>query len=102
MGSRARKLPDAESPRFLREPPPHSFPQPSTKVPQLFMPDVRSDDMLTLTTPHSIRRTTGDGVSRGLYQACLAARICDDLRGKSVVVLDVRGATALFDYFVIA
>lgn len=39
--------------------------------------------------------------SRGLEDACLAAKICDDLRGADTIVLDMTGITPLFDYFVI-
>jgi len=40
--------------------------------------------------------------SRSLEHACLAAKICDDLRGKNTIVLDLTGITPLFDYFVIS
>ena len=40
--------------------------------------------------------------SRSLQDACLAAKICDDLRGKDTIVLDLTGVTPLFDYFVIS
>ena len=34
--------------------------------------------------------------------AVLAAKACDDFRGKDIVVLDLTPITAIFDYFVIA
>lgn len=37
-----------------------------------------------------------------LQHAVLAAKACDDFRGKEVVVLDLTAITAIFDYFVIA
>jgi ribosome-associated protein len=40
--------------------------------------------------------------SRSLGHACLAAKVCDDLRGKDTIVLDLTGITPLFDYFVIS
>jgi ribosome-associated protein len=40
--------------------------------------------------------------SRSLEHACLAAKACDDLRGKDTIVLDLTGITPLFDYFVIS
>jgi ribosome-associated protein len=40
--------------------------------------------------------------SRSLEHACLAAKVCDDLRGKDTVVLDLTRVTPLFDYFVIS
>lgn len=40
-------------------------------------------------------------IARSLQSACLCAKVCDDLRGKDTVVLDLTGITPLFDYFVI-
>lgn len=40
--------------------------------------------------------------SRSLEHACLAAKVCEDLRGKDTIVLDLTGITPLFDYFVIS
>jgi ribosome-associated protein len=40
--------------------------------------------------------------SRSLDHACLAARVCDDLRAKDTIVLDLTGITPLFDYFVVS
>ncbi len=37
-----------------------------------------------------------------LRHAVLAAKACDDFRGKDLVILDLTGITAIFDYFVIA
>ena len=37
-----------------------------------------------------------------LAHAVLAAKACDDFRGKEIVVLDLTPITAIFDYFVIA
>jgi ribosome-associated protein len=45
---------------------------------------------------------TSSTISRSLYHACLAAKACDDLRGKETVVLDLTEITPLFDYFVIS
>ena len=53
------------------------------------------------TTTRLTANPTVDVQSRSLYQACLAAKTCDDLRGKDTVVLDLTGITPLFDYFVI-
>lgn len=46
--------------------------------------------------------TTATVLSSSLTHACLAAKACDDLRGKDTVVLDLTGITPLFDYFVIS
>ena len=37
-----------------------------------------------------------------LQHAVLAAKACDDFRGKEVIVLDLTAITAIFDYFIIA
>ncbi len=39
---------------------------------------------------------------RGLRQACLVAKVCDDFRGQDVRVIDLTRVTPIFDYFVIA
>jgi ribosome-associated protein len=36
------------------------------------------------------------------YLACLCARVADDNKARDVLVLDMRGITTLYDYFVIA
>lgn len=40
--------------------------------------------------------------SRSLEDALTAARICDDLRGRDTLVLDLTGITPICDYFVIS
>ena len=52
----------------------------------------------TISLTHN---ATIDVRPRSLHQACLAAKVCDDLRGQDTVVLDLTGITPLFDYFVI-
>ena len=47
-------------------------------------------------------RATPDRVDRALEQAKLAARIADDNRAKDILLLDLRQATPLIDFFVIA
>lgn len=37
-----------------------------------------------------------------LRAACLCAKLCDELRGRDIVVLDLTSITPIFDYFVIA
>jgi ribosome-associated protein len=54
-------------------------------------------ETITLDDNHS----APDPALRGLQHACLAAKVCDDLRGKDTLVLDLTGITPLFDYFVI-
>lgn len=41
-------------------------------------------------------------MTSSLQHAVMAAKACDDFRGKDVVVLDLTPITAIFDYFVIA
>ena len=41
-------------------------------------------------------------MTSALQHAVMAAKACDDFRGKDVVVLDLTPITAIFDYFVIA
>jgi ribosome-associated protein len=37
-----------------------------------------------------------------LRRALLAARVAEENRGRDIVILDMRGLTAMFDYFVLA
>lgn len=50
------------------------------------------------TVPTSPART----LSSALHRACVAARTAADNKGSSVLVLDMRPCTPLFDFFVIA
>ncbi|SFI45814.1 ribosome-associated protein [Planctomicrobium piriforme] len=42
-----------------------------------------------------------DMLQQSMENACLVASVCEGLRGKDTVVLDVTSATPLFDFFVI-
>lgn len=57
---------------------------------------------MTITTASSETTSSSTGSSRSLELAIAAARTAIDNRGQDVQVLDTRGQTALFDYFVIA
>ena len=46
--------------------------------------------------------TTERAAERSLQLALAAARTADDNRGQDIVILDMRGITPVFDYFVIA
>ena len=48
--------------------------------------------------PFQVIRT----MTPSLQHAVLAAKACDEFRGKEVVVLDLTAITAIFDYFIIA
>ena len=68
--------------------------------------------MSSIATPFSVSVTSTGAASApvtprkalpsALQRACLAARIAADNKGQDVQVLDLRGITPLFDYFVIA
>lgn len=46
--------------------------------------------------------TTGQFILPALDRACLAARVAADNKARDVLVLDMRGITPLYDFFVIA
>jgi ribosome-associated protein len=50
---------------------------------------------------NAVARSTPDRMARALEHARLCARIADDNRGKEILLLDLRPATPLVDYFVI-
>jgi ribosome-associated protein len=50
---------------------------------------------------HAIARTDPDRAARALENARACARITDNNRGKDILLLDLRRATSLVDYFVI-
>jgi len=45
--------------------------------------------------------TTQHAQQTGLENAIACARVCEELRGKDTIVLDLSGITPLFDYFVV-
>ncbi len=51
---------------------------------------------------HATARTSPERLSRALEHARICARIADDNRGNNILLLDVRQATPLVDYLVIA
>jgi ribosome-associated protein len=52
---------------------------------------------LIIATQRAARQLTSDSLDR----ACLAARTAADNKGRDVVVLDLRGVTPLYDFFVL-
>jgi ribosome-associated protein len=74
--------------------------QPSVRSKALRGGSIRSaqDDIPS----HAIDRRTPDRVNQALEHARIAARIADDNRAKDIVLLDLRQATPLLDFFVIA
>lgn len=68
--------------------------------------------MSSIATLHPVPGSVGESVPTAnstrpripdaLQRACLAAKTAADNKGQDVIVLDLTGATPLFDYFVIA
>jgi ribosome-associated protein len=56
---------------------------------------------LKATTAAPSRRSTPH-LAAALERACQCARIAEDNKARDVVVLDMRGVTPIYDYFVIA
>jgi len=50
----------------------------------------------------TVRRETTTDAAVALEHACLAARVADDNKARDVLVLDMRGITPLYDFFVLA
>jgi ribosome-associated protein len=50
---------------------------------------------------HAVARSTPERLTRALESARLCARIADDNRGKDILLLDLRPASPLVDFFVI-
>jgi ribosome-associated protein len=55
---------------------------------------------LKLATAENALTSAAKGV--GLERACLCARVASENKARDVVVLDMRGITPLYDYFVLA
>jgi ribosome-associated protein len=51
---------------------------------------------------HAVGRTVPDRVGKALDHAAICARICDDNRAKDILLLDLRQATPLLDFIIIA
>jgi ribosome-associated protein len=58
-------------------------------------PDARRSDSQRSESERAADR------QQSLVQACRAAKVCEDLRGRDTRVLDLTGITPIFDYFVI-
>ena len=50
----------------------------------------------------AVRSAPTPSTSDALERACLSARVAADNKARDVVVLDMRGITPLYDYFVLA
>src|SRR6516165_6464373 len=61
----------------------------------------REHDVQDPALPTAVARTTPERLARALEHAQVCARIADDNRGKDVLLLDLRAATPVVDYFVI-
>jgi ribosome-associated protein len=51
---------------------------------------------------HAVARMAPERVAKALKHAAACAQIADDNRAKDILLLDLRGATPLLDFFVIA
>ncbi|MCA9057221.1 MAG: ribosome silencing factor [Planctomycetaceae bacterium] len=61
--------------------------------------DEADDDLAVNETPSA---RSPELYASSLRNACVAARIADDLRGQNIVVLDLTRVTSIVDFFVIA
>ncbi len=52
--------------------------------------------------PLTLATTTGQLILPSLDRAVLAARVAADNKGRDIIVLDMRGITPLYDYFIVA
>jgi ribosome-associated protein len=50
----------------------------------------------------TLTRRTAPKLGTALDRACLSARVADDHKARDIVVLDMRGITPLYDFFVLA
>src|SRR6516165_1499054 len=87
-----------ENPPPVEQPGPSS--QPSARTKALRGGSVRTaqDDI----PAHAVDRRVPERVNQALEHARIAARIADDNRAKDILLLDLRQATPLLDFFVIA
>jgi len=84
--------------------------QPTPESPEPDAPTARTRAIKTrsireaqdATVPVAVERRNPDRLARALDHAKLAARIADDNRAKDILLLDLRKATPLLDYFVVA
>jgi ribosome-associated protein len=73
-------------------------------------PEVKSGNSWLASTSGEFRpeggplklATTGQFILPALDRACLAARVAADNKARDVLVLDMRGITPLYDFFVLA
>ena len=59
-------------------------------------------EMQDVVPINAVSRTHPGRLDKALELATLAARICDDNRGKDILLLDLRAGTPLIDFFVVA
>lgn len=80
------------------QPQPELSPAPTARQTRARTRTIVQDDV-----PHeAVARRTPDRVAKATELAKACARIADDNRAKEIVILDLRHATPLVDYFVIA
>jgi ribosome-associated protein len=77
--------------------------QPTTTGPSPRQARARTRSVIQDDVPHeAVARRTPDRIARAAELARVCARIADDNRAKEIVLLDLRHATPIVDYFVIA
>jgi ribosome-associated protein len=82
----------------------------SAQAPEPSQPTARTKAMRTRSirsaqdeiVSQAVDRRSPDRINRAFARAKMAARIADDNRAKDILLLDLRGATPLLDFFVIA
>jgi ribosome-associated protein len=79
-------------------------PSPASEAPVKPEPKRRRSqlDMQDVIPANAAARTSPERLTRALEHARACARIADDNRGRDILLLDVRNATPLMDYLVIA
>jgi ribosome-associated protein len=83
---------------------------PATQTPEPSSPTARTKAIRTRSiksaqdevVSQAVDRRNPDRLTRAFAHARMAAKIADDNRAKDILLLDLRGATPLLDFFVIA
>lgn len=92
-------MPEPENPAIPDPTPEPSSPTPRTKAIRAARTLKSAQDDVV---PRAVDRSNPDRVNRAFARARMAAKIAEDNRAKDILLLDLRGATPLLDFFVIA
>jgi ribosome-associated protein len=75
----------------------------AARAPDVRRRRARREDLPQDVVPHgAVSRSSPERAAKALANARVCARIVDDNRGKDILILDLRKATSLVDFFVIA